>query len=141
MIQSDPRTATSKRQLLELCKDPYDNNKAITDINHTFLLSALDRGLSLKAQKLLKYCIENIQRRNLLFTSNKELSECISDSKHMSKYLSELIDKRYLYVVRQSKQGKLLEIHPALAYKGWYARRDLYLKQWLSSSPIYISRE
>lgn len=133
----NPRESRDIEELIELCTDSYDIPTAPLQMNHDYLRHVTESKLSHKARKLLVWLTHNIVRRNFVLASVKQLANVIEDSKHLSKYLKELEEKRLLYIIHSARDNRLIEIHPALAFKGWNQRREQYIEQWLSSTPIY----
>ena len=134
-----PRQARDKEELKELCTDSYDRSSVPLQINHDYLRHITASNLSLKARQLFVWFTENVIRRNFVITTTSEMGEVIGDSKHLSKYISELEEKRLIYITNKYGNTRLIEVHPAIAFKGWHKRREQYLlDDWLATVPIYI---
>lgn len=129
-----PSECMAEGEYLEVIKqlDGVVGNRV--NINTEMIVDAVSEGmLNRNDVKIIKFLASKVAAHNRAFTSLKEIEESTGvKSSHLSRWFSE---NKGLCKVLKNRNGFVVEIHPALVYKGSEEWRSYSITKWCSQVP------
>ena len=129
-----PSECMAEGEYLEVIKqlDGIVGNRV--NVNTDMIVDAVSEGmLNRNDVKIIKFLASKVAAHNRAFTSLKEIEEGTGvKSSHLSRWFSE---NKGLCKVLQNRNGFVVEINPALVYKGSEEWRSYSITKWCSQVP------